>query len=278
MKRIAVNGVELAYLEEGEGPLVLLLHGFPDTAHTWDEVRPALARAGYRAVSPWMRGYHPSGLAPDGRYDGDTLAADAIALVSALGAEQAVLVGHDYGALAAYIAATTAPERFTRLVTLAIPHPAVLRPTPGVVWRGRHIPRFKLPGAVGALRAGGFALVDELLRRWSPRWQVPEGETRHVKESFAQPGCAEAAIAYYKQLPFRAQASLRPRIQVPAVAFAGESDGVLFDLEPYERARSRFASSYRVVRMPGGHFLHREHPERFNQELLATLREERLVA
>ena len=202
VKRIQANGVDFAYLEEGDPakPLVLLVHGFPDTAHTWDAVLPVVAKAGFRAVAPFLRGYHPSGPGPDGRYDGETLGRDLLALITALGAETAIVVGHDFGAAAAYAAAALGPERVKKLVTLAIPHPAALKPTFGVVWRGRHIVRFKLPGAVAALRANDFALVDELVKRWSPAWQVPAAETAKVKESFAHPGTAEIAIEYYRQI------------------------------------------------------------------------------
>ena len=89
------NGLRFAYLEEGSGPLVLMLHGFPDTAHTWDDLRPRIAAAGYRAVSPFMRGYHPSAV-PDRDPDQETLARDPLALIEALGADDAIVIGHDW--------------------------------------------------------------------------------------------------------------------------------------------------------------------------------------
>jgi pimeloyl-ACP methyl ester carboxylesterase len=270
--RISVNGVDLAYVSEGDGPLVLLLHGFPDTPHTWDHVRPALARAGYRAVSPFLRGYAPSAPAPDGRYDVDVLGQDAVALVDAFGAGRAIVVGHDWGATAAFAAAGLAPDKVRLLVTLAIPHPAVVKPSPGILWRGRHFVRFKLPAAARALRRRDFAMVDDLVRRWSPAWDVPPGETAAVKRCFAVPGSAEAAVEYYRQLSGALPRSLTGRIRVPTVSFAGETDGVLRDLDTYERARRRFESEYEVIRMPGGHFLHREHPDRFVEALLDVLR------
>ncbi|MES4793201.1 MAG: alpha/beta hydrolase, partial [Chloroflexota bacterium] len=103
---MTANGVEFAYLTAGDGPLALLLHGFPDTAHTWRHLLPELAAAGFRVVAPWMRGYAPSSLAPDDCYQSGALGADAIALHEALGGDtDAVLVGHDWGAVAAYAAA-----------------------------------------------------------------------------------------------------------------------------------------------------------------------------
>ena len=104
IRYVEANGLKFAYLEEGSGPLVLMLHGFPDTAHTWDELRPRVAAQGYRVVAPFMRGYHPSGI-PGRDADQETLARDPLALIEALGASDAIIVGHDWGAAAAYGAA-----------------------------------------------------------------------------------------------------------------------------------------------------------------------------
>jgi pimeloyl-ACP methyl ester carboxylesterase len=271
LARIEANGVEFAYYEEGSGPLVLLLHGFPDTAHTWDETRPALAAAGYRAVSPYMRGYHPTSIPADGLYDSDTLGRDALALIEALGVESAIVVGHGWGAGAAYAAAGLGPARVRILMTIGIPHPASVLPTPRLLWGIRHFLRFQRKSAEALVMANDFAHVDELLERWSPAWDVPQGESDAVKESFRHPGSLSAALGYYRALTVRIPASQRKRVSMPGVAFSGDDDGVTLHKD-YERARSRYASSYEVVRMPGGHFMHREHPKRFNEELLRALR------
>src|SRR5690348_7468243 len=118
IRTVSANGLRFAYLEEGEGPLVLMLHGFPDTPHTWDEVRPAVARAGFRCVTPFTRGYAPSEIPAVEAYDAETLGRDALALIAALGEEKAVLVGHDFGAGAAYSAAGLEPEHLRFLVTM----------------------------------------------------------------------------------------------------------------------------------------------------------------
>jgi pimeloyl-ACP methyl ester carboxylesterase len=270
LRHIDANGLRFACLEDGSGPLVLLLHGFPDTAHTWDEVRPALARSGYRAVSPYLRGYHPSEIPRDGRYDSETLGRDALSLIEALGEQRAVVVGHDWGASAAYAAAILAPERVELLVTVAIPHPASLRPTPRLLWGGRHFLLFHLPGAEALVRARDFAYVDELVHRWSPTWQVPSGETAAVKDAFRHPGCVEAALGYYRATGLQAPPLLRRHVSVPSVTFAGADDGIV-RLSDYERARRWFTGRYQIVEMPGGHFMHREHPARFIEELLRVL-------
>jgi pimeloyl-ACP methyl ester carboxylesterase len=87
VKTIEANGVRFAYLEHGTGPLVVLVHGFPDTAYTWDRAMPALADAGFRAVAPFTRGYFPTAIPADGNYDTETLGKDVLALIDAFGAK-----------------------------------------------------------------------------------------------------------------------------------------------------------------------------------------------
>jgi pimeloyl-ACP methyl ester carboxylesterase len=268
LRRVEANGVRFALIEEGKGPLVLLLHGFPDTAHTWDKLRPELARAGYRAVSPFMRGYAPSSI-PQGGFDTGTLGRDVLALIEALGEKRAIVIGHDWGAAASYSAATLGPERVELLVTVGIPHPASIRPTPRLLWIYRHLVTLKLPGAAARARKNDFALVDKLWRRWSPAWDVPPSETESAKVAFREPGSLEAALGYYRARRMRVPASERKRITVPTVSFAGTDDHL--PPEMYEQAASWFTGGYRVVRVPGGHFMHREHPERFNPALLEVL-------
>lgn len=272
---VDANGIRFAYVEEGTGPLVLLLHGFPDTPQTWDATRPALARAGFRAVSPFLRGYQPTSLAPDDRYGIDDLGADAVALIAALGETSAIVVGHDWGAAAGYSAAALGgPERVRFLVTVGLPHPAGVKFRPRIAWGARHFATLKLPGASRRLVRHDCRGVERLMRRWSPRWDLPPHEADAVKACFSDPAAARAAVRYYHFLSVRPTPSLRLPIQVPTVAFSGTDDPALEHAD-YERARRCFAGDYRVVDMPGGHFMHREHPDVFVPallELLAPLR------
>ena len=123
-RHIALGDLDVAYLTTGpdDGPLALLLHGYPDTPWAWRHLAPVLADRGYRVVAPFLRGYAPTGLAPDGCYQPGALVADAIALRRALGDHRpALLVGHDWGAIAAYGAAVHAPALWDRVVTMAVP-------------------------------------------------------------------------------------------------------------------------------------------------------------
>jgi pimeloyl-ACP methyl ester carboxylesterase len=266
---VVANGLRFAYLEEGQGPLVLLVHGFPDTPHTWDRVRPALAAAGYRAVSPFTRGYAPTEVPAREDYGADTLGRDVLALIEALGEKQAILVGHDWGASAAFSAVGLAPDKIALLVTIAIPHPATVLPTPRLIWSVRHFFQLSRKSALGWIPKKDFAHIDELVRRWSPAWKVPPGETEAVKMIFRDPRCLDAALGYYRALRLHLPASQTRKITVPAVAFAGATD--IVPLAAYDRARRMYAAGYDVVYMPGGHFMHREHPNQFNHELLRVL-------
>ncbi len=271
------SGLRFTYLEQGTGPLVLLLHGFPDTPYTWDHVIPALAEAGYRAVAPYTRGYHPTEIPADGAYDTDTLGKDALALISALGARDqpggtsAILIGHDWGAGAAYSAAAMDPALVRLLVTIAVPHPGSIKPTPKVLWAMRHFATLRRAGAAEKARRDDFAMIDMLVKRWSPVWDVPPDETRHVKTAFSAPGSLEAALGYYRALRIKLPASHKLPVTVPTIAFAGTDDVIATRL--YEKARHCFTGSYEVVQVPGGHFMHREHPDQFAAELVRVVRD-----
>src|SRR5271168_872361 len=266
---VDANGLRFAYLEEGTGPLVLLLHGFPDTAHSWDDLRPRIAAKGYRAVSPFMRGYHPSAI-PDRDTDQETLARDPLALIEALGARDAIIIGHDWGALAAYGAAGLGPDRVTKAFAIGIPHPATLKPSPKKLWGVRHFLAYKLPGAPDRFARNDFAALPAICRRWSPTWNPDPKEFDAVRAAFANPASLNAAFGYYRKLSPIPSAALKARITVPMVVFAGLDDPVA-EPSDYRAAARMFQNEYIVEEVRGGHFMHREHPEAFAERLLTHL-------
>ena len=133
IRYVDANGLKFAYFEQGSGPLVLMLHGFPDTAHTWDDLRPRIAAKGYRTATPYMRGYRPTAI-PDRDADQETLARDPLALIQALGENEAIVIAHDWGASAAYGAAGLDPDRIRKLFVIGIPHPAAVKPNLKKLW------------------------------------------------------------------------------------------------------------------------------------------------
>ena len=266
---VEANGLTFAYIEEGAGPLVLMLHGFPDTAHTWDHLRPLIAARGYRAVSPFMRGYHPTAV-PAADPGQETLARDVLALISALGASEAVLIGHDWGASAVYGAAALRPDLVSKLITVAIPHPATLKPSLRKVWGVRHFAAYKLPGAAKRFARNNFEALPAIYRRWSPTWTPPAAEFDAVRECFSSPGSLDAAFGYYRKLSPLPSASLKKKITVPTVVIAGTDDPVA-EPSDYRRSARMFKGEYIVEEVPGGHFMHREHPALFAARVLGHL-------
>jgi len=269
---IRANGLEFGLLEAGAGPLALCLHGFPDSAHTWGRLLPALAGAGFHAVAPFMRGYAPTALAADGAYDVAALAADAVALHQALGGDgDAVLIGHDWGAEAAYAAAAGEPGRWRRLVTLGVP-PAGLDPVLfgdyEQLRRFFYLFLFRDPYGLAetVVAADGMSFLDRLWAQWSPGL-VPGEHLDRVKESLRQPANLAAAIAYYRA-PAAPDAGVAPQ---PTLYLHGADDGCIA-ARLARRAGPYLAPPSRVVIVEGaGHFLHLEKPDEVGRLILTWI-------
>lgn len=275
------NGLEVAYLAEGEegAPLAICLHGFPDSAHTWRHLLPALAGAGFRAVAPWLRGYAPTAVPADGRFQNGAAVVDALQLHEALGGTaDAVLIGHDWGARIATGAAALGADRFRKVVTMAVP-PA------GAVGEGflsfRQLKRswymffFQSPLADIVVGLDDLAFIDRLWEDWSPGYLESTEDRAWVKESLASPANLAAALGYYR-------ATLQPELQAPELAaeeaaistvppqphlyLHGVDDGCM-GVEIAEKASVYLTvPGSQVELVPGtGHFLHLEAPEAVNR-------------
>lgn len=273
------NGVRFACLECGEGPLVLCLHGFPDTARGYEPLLVRLAQAGFRAVAPFMRGYAPSGLASDGDYSVPALARDVLALIDALGEESADVIGHDWGAYAAYCAANLDGDarRIRRLVLMGVPHIGGATNSLRQLLRSWYIWFFQLPRLPECRVArDGFAFIDRLYRDWSPGWTIGADDLRPIKEALAAPGGLAAAIGYYRAM-FRGSdrqswALLSARTAPPTLMLAGALDGAVGP-EVFGRSREAFAGPFEFRLLPeAGHFMHRERPEEVGTLIVEFLR------
>ncbi|MGH9287749.1 MAG: alpha/beta fold hydrolase [Acidimicrobiales bacterium] len=202
---VTANGLTFASLADGpvDGPLAVCLHGFSNSAHTWRYLLPDLAAAGFRAVAPWMRGYAPTSVPADGSYGAVALTADACALHEALGDDgRAVPIGHDWGAIAAYGAANFAPERWARVVTLAIP-PLGAIGTKLFAYeqlrRSFYMYVFQTPMAEVAVGLDDMAFIDGLWRDWSPGYNASE-DIAAAKDTLRAPANLGAAIGYYRAM------------------------------------------------------------------------------
>ncbi|MCC7360318.1 MAG: alpha/beta fold hydrolase [Anaerolineales bacterium] len=181
---------------------MLALHGFPDLPHTFHDQMQALAQAGYRVVAPYMRGYFPTEAPPDVSYEAAALAQDVLALIDALADQPVILIGHDWGAAAAYRAAVLAPERIARLITIAVPYGEIwwnaLLTNPAQQRRSWYMFFMQLPFAEAAIAHNDFAFLERLWQDWSPGWRYPPDALQAVKDTFRQPGVLTAALNYYR--------------------------------------------------------------------------------
>jgi pimeloyl-ACP methyl ester carboxylesterase len=266
--------VRLHYVEVGEGPLVVLLHGFPEFWFGWRRQIPALAAAGFRVVAPDMRGYNlssrPAGV---GSYDLDRLADDVAGLVAERGAERALLAGHDWGAAVAWWTAIRRPEVVERLAILNVPHPRrFLRGlrSPKQLARSWYMGFFQLPWlperALAARRYAGLraAFADARPGAFAP------GEMDRYVEAWSQPGALTASVNYYRALarrsPRRTLGALEP-VRAPTLVIWGVHDRAL-GAELAEPDRADVPALQDVVRLDASHWVQLDEPERVNELLI----------
>jgi pimeloyl-ACP methyl ester carboxylesterase len=279
-RRIGANGITLNVAEAGpaDGPLVILLHGFPEFWFGWREVIGPLAQAGFRVVAPDQRGYNlsdkPAGV---DAYRLDLVAADIFALADALGAGYVRVVGHDWGASVAWWMATTRPERLERLAILNAPHPAVWRAAmtadPEQRKKSRYVQMLRIPGLPELLvRAGGYKGLEDAFKTSSrPQAFGPQAMAAY-RAAWRQPGALTATLNWYRalfrqDLPVPAAGSLA----APTLVLWGDKDA--FATPEMAEASAALCADARVVHYPNAsHWLAHDEPEAVAGELAAFLR------
>ncbi len=307
-RRVATNGISLNIAEQGEGPLVLLLHGFPESWYSWRHQFAPLAAAGFHAVAPDMRGYGASDKPRDiSAYNQVEVVADIIGLIAALGAESAVVIGHDWGAPTAWSAAAQHPQQVRAVGTLSVPYsPRPDAPpldTLRTLFKGQFFYQlyFQEPGVaeaefeadirtalrkflflasgqsdLGAMAAKGPD--DDLLSNLPdpeslPPW-LTEADLDFYVGEFERSGF-RGPLNYYRNhnLTWRLTEGAPTVIEQPALFAAGEKDGVIIMAAEALRKMPEHVPNLRVdARIPDiGHWTQQEAPETVNRLLLDFL-------
>lgn len=265
--------VDLAVRVGEIGPLVVLLHGFPDTWRTWDAMEPALQKAGFRTANLALRGYAPSGLPRNKDYSLTALAGDVIAVLDHLGEDRAHLLGHDWGATIAYAVAALHPQRVARMVTLADPPPSLFPSG----WRERLARPHNIYLRQGALSAWllhrqNAQLVDHLYRQWSPNWAVPTAHLTHVRHALRHLERARAAVDYYAAgMSEEERVVMLRRLPTPTLAIYG-ADEPDVRREAFVGVRKVLGPGSQTAEIPGvGHWPHLEAPDDVAQTAIGFL-------
>lgn len=275
--RLPGAGVELEATVGGpeDGPLVILLHGFPDAWRTWDRQVEPLIGAGYRVVLPSMRGYGGSGR-PVGvaAYGLAMLAADVAALADGLGREAFTIVGHDWGGVVAWETAIRYPQRVERLVVMDAPHPDILRSVarshPGQLLRSSYALFFQLPRLPEALLSvHDFRLLRRSMSGSSAPGTFSEEELDRYAAEWARPGALTAMLTYYRALRTKPRRDA-VRVTRPTLVVWGGRDRFL-SRPVYDASLDTCEAGQGLWVEGASHWVHRERPEAVNAALLRFL-------
>jgi epoxide hydrolase 4 len=280
-RRVPVQGITLRVVEAGpeEGPLVMLLHGFPEFWYGWRKQIPALASAGYRVWVPDQRGYGGSDKPPDvADYRLEALALDVVGLIGAAGVERAAaVVGHDWGGVVAWWVGIAHPARVERLVILNAPHPsrgvtrAAIRKRARQLLMSWYVFAFQLPGLPEwFLRRRNWCILERSLRGRTPDAFTPEDRARY-REAWSAPGAITGMVNWYRaMLRRRAGAPGSTRMRIPTLILWGERDRYLSkELAPLSLER---CDQGRLITFADAtHWLQHDEPQAVNRAMLEFL-------
>jgi epoxide hydrolase 4 len=276
-REITTNGIRMHYVTQGQGELIILLHGFPEFWYSWRLQIPVLAAQGYRVVAPDLRGYNDTEKPLRG-YDIPNLLRDIVGLIEAMGEQKAIIAGHDWGGVLAWEFALDYPQLTSRLIVLNAPHPKAMQRelrTFKQLRKSWYVFAFQLPRLPEylLLRNQASMIGRMLLDSAVQKDAFPPEAIAQYQQAFSKPGAATAALNYYRQIFRRSprnQGSHNRQISAPTLLVWGEQDIALgialtYNLEnwvPRLQIR-RIAAS--------GHWVQQEQPDQVNRYLLEFL-------
>lgn len=280
--QIVTNGIEMHYVTQGEGPLIVLLHGFPEFWYSWRWQIPSLASLGYRVVAPDLRGYNETDKPPTG-YDVPTLVHDIVSLIKELGQEKAVLVGHDWGGALAWSLAARYPQMIERLIVLNAPPPwtfaRALRSFKQLR-KSWYIFFLQLPWLPEYLLGRDHAaLVGKILYESAVQKSAfPPDVLARYRDAMSKPQALRAAITYYRAaFPFRGQgntirdAARESNVNAPTLLIWGEQDVALEST--MTDGLWQWVPNLRIERLlDSGHWVQQEKPEQVNSLIAEFLK------
>jgi pimeloyl-ACP methyl ester carboxylesterase len=272
-----INGIDLHYVESGSGPLVVFLHGFPEFWYSWRHQLPALVEAGYRVVAPDMRGYNKSeSPRAVSEYHVDKLTGDVVALIEHLGEERAHVVGHDWGAIVAWLTAMWHPERIEKLAILNVPHPKRFQRglwRPSQLLKSWYVFLFQLPLLPEFFfKAGNFYGLRRTLRRDPVRkGAFSEEDIERYVTAFRDTGAVRSGINYYRS-SFRNAPAMHKRLKritAETLVIWGRHDNYLGKhlAEPYPED----VPNCRIEYLEASHWVQVDAPEDVNRLLIDFL-------
>lgn len=270
---IITNGIRMHYVTMGEGPLIVLLHGFPEFWYSWRYQIPFLANLGYTVVAPDLRGYNDTDKPRKG-YDAPNLLRDIEGLIKGLGQAKAIIVGHDWGGVLAWSFAIHYPQMTGRLIVMNAPHPqAMLREfrTLKQLRKSWYIFLFQLPWLPERMLLRNHAsLIGRVLRGNTVQKDAfpPEVIAKYQK-AISKPGSMTAALNYYRHI-FLQRPEMSSHISAPTLLIWGEQD-VALGIE-LTHGLEQWIDNIQVERIPdSGHWVQQEQPDKVNQLMQAFL-------
>ena len=274
---IMTNGIRMHYVTQGNGPLIVFLHGFPEFWYSWRYQMPFLAERGYTVVAPDLRGYNDTDKPRTG-YDVPTLVGDIAGLIKGLGQEKAVIVGHDWGGALAWAFAMSYPQMTERLIVMNAPHPQAMQRafrTLKQLRKSWYMFAFQLPWLPenALLRNNAYEIGRMLKGAAVQKSAFPNEVLATYQEAMSKPGAMTAALNYYRQLfrhPLRS-AKNYTSIGVPTLLIWGEQDIALGIELTY--GLEQWVPNIQIKRIPdSGHWVQQEKPELVNMLMAEFLR------